>query len=67
MAYFGITATEAGLRAATPGEDLRTGLARCLVEAEGRPIVILLHGYKFHPDRPDADPHRSLFALRPRA
>jgi pimeloyl-ACP methyl ester carboxylesterase len=65
MAYFGITATEAGLRAATPGEDLRTGLARCLVEAEGRPIVLLLHGYKFHPDRPDADPHRSLFALRP--
>ena len=31
----------------------------------GRPIVILVHGYKFHPDQPDADPHRSLFALRP--
>ena len=27
MAYFGITATEAGLRAAAPGEDLEAGLA----------------------------------------
>ena len=26
---------------------------------------MLVHGFKFHPDVPDADPHRSLFALRP--
>ena len=29
------------------------------------PLVVLVHGYKFHPDRPGTDPHRSLFACRP--
>jgi hypothetical protein len=27
--------------------------------------VVLVNGYKFSPDRPDADPHRSLYAGRP--
>ena len=27
--------------------------------------MVLIHGYKFHPDAPEADPHRSLFSHRP--
>jgi hypothetical protein len=66
MAYYGISATAAGLRPAVPGGDLETGLAASLSEAgPGAPVVVLVHGYKFHPDRRDSDPHRSLFAFRP--
>jgi hypothetical protein len=65
MAYFGITASDAGLRAAD-GADPEAALVRHLaaLPAHG-PVVVLVHGFKFHPDRPDADPHRSLFAFRP--
>lgn len=68
MATFGIIATDDGLRAAVPGAGVADGLARALAGARPEadaPIVVLIHGYKFHPDRADADPHRSLFALRP--
>ena len=66
MAYFGVTASAAGLHAAAPGEDLAAGLRRRLRDgADGAPVVVLVHGFKFHPDVPGADPHRSLFALRP--
>lgn len=67
MAYFGITATADGLQPALPGDDLETGLRRRL-DAAGHspPIVVLIHGYKFHPLLPDSDPHRSLYAFRPR-
>ncbi len=66
MAYFGITATEGGLRAAARGEEVVAGLRRLLAgTGPDAPIVVLIHGYKFHPDRPDADPHRSLFSLQP--
>jgi hypothetical protein len=63
MAYFGVTASEAGLHAAAPGEELEAGLGRRLRGGSGgAPVVVLVHGYKFHPDEPAADPHRSLFA-----
>ena len=66
MAYFGVTASAAGLHAAAPGEDLAAGLRRRLRDgADAAPVVVLVHGFKFHPDVPGADPHRSLFALRP--
>ncbi len=66
MAYFGVTASEAGLQAAAPGEDLETGLRRRLARCPGTaPVVVLIHGFKFHPEQPAADPHRSLFALSP--
>jgi pimeloyl-ACP methyl ester carboxylesterase len=66
MAYFGITATADGLHPATLRADLEVGLARCLAGAAApKPVVVLIHGYKFHPAVPDADPHRSLFAFRP--
>jgi hypothetical protein len=65
MAYFGITATDAGLQAAAGG-DVAAGLGRRLASvSEGAPVVILVHGYRFHPGLPAADPHRSLFAFRP--
>lgn len=66
MAYFGVTATEDGLAAAAPGVDLVRGLLRSLegVTADA-PIVVLIHGYKFDPALPEADPHRLLYAFRP--
>lgn len=67
MAYFGITANEAGLQAAAPGEDMEAGLRRRLGGGQTSPVVILVHGYKFDPARPEADPHRSLYAFRPEA
>ena len=64
MAYFGVTATEVGLLAAASGEDLEAGLRRRLARCPPTaPIVVLIHGFKFHPDLAHADPHRSLFAL----
>lgn len=66
MAYFGVTATETGLAAAAPGVDLVEGLARSLDGVlRDAPIVVLIHGYKFDPDLPEADPHRLLYAFRP--
>ena len=67
MAYFGITATDAGLRPAVPGPDLGASLARAAQGAgrTGAPLVVLIHGYTFHPGEPEADPHRSLFAMQP--
>lgn len=66
MAYFGVTATENGLAAAVPGVDLVAGLARSLQDVPpDAPIVVLIHGYKFDPDLPEADPHRLLYAFRP--
>ena len=67
MAYFGITATDAGLRPAVPGPDLGASLARAAQGAgrTGAPLIVLIHGYRFHPGEPEADPHRSLFAMKP--
>jgi hypothetical protein len=64
MAYFGVTASETGLAAAAPGEGLEAGLRRRLGAHSG-PVVVLVHGFKFHPEEPAADPHRSLFAPGP--
>lgn len=73
MAYFGVNATEAGLAAARPGQNLDELIDRGLRDLPaGAPIVILIHGYKFDPavadahPNPDAiDPHRSLYAFAP--
>ena len=65
MAYFGITANASGLRAAAGG-DIAAGLRLRLRRlADRAPVVVLVHGYKFHPGLPHADPHRSLFAFEP--
>lgn len=67
MAYFGVTATSSGLEAAgRRGERLADGLGRALAAvAPGAPVVVLVHGWKFHPGHPETDPHRSLYAFRP--
>ena len=67
MAYFGITATGRRAQGRGPAARMSRPGSRGRSAAAGpeAPIVVLIHGYKFHPDRPDADPHRSLFALRP--
>ncbi len=64
MAYFGVTASPAGLRAAVAGEGMEAGLRRRLADCPPQaPVVVMVHGFKFHPDDPASDPHRSLFAL----
>ena len=67
MAYVGVTATSSGLEATGgPREGLAEGLGRALAGvAPGAPVVVLVHGWKFHPGIPRADPHRSLYAFRP--
>ena len=64
MAYLGVRATERGLEA-TGGEALRDALARRLAGGAG-PVAVLVHGYKFHPERHHLDPEESLFAPTPR-
>lgn len=67
MAYFGITATDRGLEAAAGG-DLAAGLGAALARVPAdAPVVVLVHGWKFDPGQPEADPHRSLYAFRPAA
>ncbi|MFT3975000.1 MAG: alpha/beta hydrolase [Amaricoccus sp.] len=65
MAYLGVRATEAGLAASEPGLSLREGLSRRLAAGDG-PVAVLVHGYKFHPERRRLDPEQSLFAPTPR-
>lgn len=54
---------------ATPGERcLRTALAGHLRSLpDGAPVVVMVHGYKYSPFDPQADPHAQIFALRPPA
>jgi hypothetical protein len=67
MAYCGVIATDSGLRAAAGGA-VGTALEPRLPRLRpGAPVVVLVHGYKFSPDLPASDPHRSLFAFRPAA
>ncbi len=64
MAILGITATEDGPRSATGEADLSEALGSRLARLPARaPIVVLIHGYRFDPARPEADPHRSIFAV----
>jgi hypothetical protein len=67
MAVLGVSAGRSGLTlaggAAAGDAALDAALARALsgLPAEA-PVAVLVHGYKFDPARPHADPHRSLFS-----
>ncbi|KMW56520.1 hypothetical protein AIOL_001474 [Candidatus Rhodobacter oscarellae] len=48
-------------------ETLDAAIARNLAQVPPRaPIIVLIHGYKFSPATSLSDPHRHIFALRPR-
>lgn len=65
MAYFGIAASPKGLRSVRTHRDVPKLLARQIARLpDGAPIVILLHGYRYDPDRRPSDPHRHIFAFR---
>ncbi|HET9068542.1 MAG TPA: alpha/beta hydrolase [Amaricoccus sp.] len=66
MAYLGVRATERGLVASESGVPLREALARRLGGNGTGPVAVLVHGYKFHPERRRLDPEESLFAPTPR-
>lgn len=57
MAHFAVTENRVPTR-----RRLRLALAGLSPDA---PVVIMLHGLKYDPDRPLADPHRQLFSLHP--
>lgn len=48
------------------GGDLDEELsALCGTLAPDAPVIVLVHGYKFAPDHPRADPHRHILSLTP--
>lgn len=66
MAYLGITASDDGLSAVGDGPDVVSRLVRALGDVPAdAPIVIMIHGYRFHPGIAQVDPHRLLFSHRP--
>ncbi|MEM8789803.1 MAG: alpha/beta fold hydrolase, partial [Pseudomonadota bacterium] len=58
MPILRVTARPGGLRM----EGLDAALGRLTPQA---PVVVLVHGYKFSPHTPHADPHRLLYAIEP--
>lgn len=66
MSYYGVTATNEGLRSARTGRPVATVLARHLERLpKSAKVTILIHGYQYHPDTKSDDPHRLLFAFKP--
>ncbi len=66
MSYYGVTATNEGLRSARTGRPVASVLARHLERLpQGAKVTILIHGYQYHPDTKSDDPHRLLFAFKP--
>ncbi|MHA3978889.1 thioesterase domain-containing protein [Halovulum sp. GXIMD14794] len=67
MAVIGLSLAEGVVRCdAAPESDLQAALApRLRALPRNAPIVILIHGYKFSPNRVDADPNREIFSLSP--
>jgi len=67
MSVLRINALDDGL-ALAEGLCVLSTLSRHLCALPDRaPIVIMVHGYKYSPFDPQADPHAQVFALRPRA
>ncbi len=65
MAIIGVTAGQGGLTTAD-GRPLDAALAPALAALAPRaPVVVLVHGYKFSPERAADDPHCTLYAARP--
>lgn len=64
MALLSVNAAENGAgHEGHAGADLRAALDRL---PEGRPVTILIHGYRFCPHDPDRDPHRHILSRNPR-
>ncbi len=63
MAHIGISVSETGLATAGAGQDVEAELRGKLARtSDDAPIVVFVHGYRFDPALPEADPHLSLFA-----
>ena len=67
MAIMGLTSQSGRLFCPDdPASDPRLHLAQALRGLpDGAPIVIMIHGYKYHPRAQSTDPHRLLFSPRP--
>ncbi|MEM8570150.1 MAG: alpha/beta hydrolase [Pseudomonadota bacterium] len=65
MAYIGVTASSTGLCMAGGSKDLNNSLERLLraLPASSR-VLILIHGYRYHPDSFDRNPHHWLYSRR---
>ena len=64
MAILGVTSQAGRLFCPDdPGLDLRMQLSRALARVpRDAPVVIMIHGYRYHPDNPQKNPHKLLFA-----
>jgi len=64
MAILGVTSQKGRLFCpGDPASDLRLHLAQALELApKSAPIVIMIHGYKYHPGHPNSNPHKLLFS-----
>jgi len=66
MAILGLSAVSGRLRCADDDTCVRSRLTHALATLPASaPVVIMLHGFRYHPDIPRADPHRLIFALNP--
>lgn len=66
MAYFGITATDAGIAPAAGGGTVEARLRRHLAAVPAdAPVVVLVHGYRYDPAMAESNPHASLYAFVP--
>ena len=66
MPHISLNATAQGLTPAEPGPPLGHRLAAALAAAPGKPVVVMIHGYRYAPHRPHANPHTHILALQPR-
>lgn len=67
MFPFEANAHGAALVPMTGGRALRERLAEALEPVPAAaPVVVMVHGYKYSPLAPETDPHRQIYALRPR-
>ena len=67
MAMMGLTSQSGRLFCPNdPASDPRLHLAQALRRLpKAAPIVIMIHGYKYHPRSPVTDPHRLLYSAHP--
>ncbi len=67
MAIFGVTSQSGRLFCPDdPAVDVRLHLAHALRHVpKHAPIVLMIHGYKYHPADPTANPHKLLFSAKP--
>lgn len=66
MPLISLNVVGAGVVPAEPGAPLGTRLAAALAAAPHKPVVVMIHGFRFTPDVAYSNPHTHILALDPR-